>query len=111
MNSMSYKGYTARIEFDGRDNIFVGHIMGTKVMISFHAETVSDLRKEFEISIESYLADCAEQGVNPEKPSSGKILLRIPPEIHGKAMHRAVEAGKSLNQWASEVLTIAVNQQ
>jgi predicted HicB family RNase H-like nuclease len=31
-------------------------------------------------------------------------MLRVPPEVHGAALVAAQAAGKSLNQWASEVL-------
>src|SRR5215210_5137026 len=48
VNSMSHKGYTARVEFDERDNIFVGRILGIRKIISFHGETVSELRAELE---------------------------------------------------------------
>ena len=34
MNTMSHKGYTARVEFDERDNIFVGRVLGIRTMIS-----------------------------------------------------------------------------
>src|ERR1700712_4621514 len=108
MNTMSHKGYTARIEFDERDNIFVGRVLGTRVVISFHGETVSELRSEFETAIDDFLADCAERGLKPEKPASGKLLLRIPPEVHGAALVAAQAAGKSLNQWATELLKEAV---
>jgi len=104
MNAMTYKGYTARIEYDERDNIFAGRILGIRTIISFHGETVAELREEFELAITDYLADCKEQGVHPEKPASGKLLLRVPPEIHGRALVAAQAAGKSLNQWATEVL-------
>ena len=104
MNTMTYKGYTARIEYDERDNIFAGRILGIRTIISFHGETVAQLRAEFELAIKDYLADCKEQGVHPEKPASGKLLLRVPPEIHGRALVAAQAAGKSLNQWATEVL-------
>lgn len=40
----------------------------------------------------------------PEKPASGKLLLRMPPEIHAAALVKAKAAGKSLNQWATEIL-------
>jgi len=109
MNTMSHKGYTARIEFDERDNIFVGRILGIRTIISFHGETVTELRAEFEIAVEDYLSDCKENGIKPEKPASGKLLLRIPPEVHGKAMVASQAAGKSLNQWATEVLQQAVH--
>lgn len=108
MNTMSHKGYTARVEFDERDNIFVGRVLGTRTIIGFHGETVGQLRGEFEAAIEDFLHDCKEQGVKPEKPASGKLLLRVPPEIHGAALIAAQAAGKSLNQWATELLADAV---
>ena len=36
MNSLSYKGYVARVEFDGEDEIFVGHIAGVADVVGFH---------------------------------------------------------------------------
>jgi len=109
MNTMNHKGYTARIEFDERDNIFVGRVLGLRSIISFHGETVSDLRHEFEVAIEDFLNDCKEQGVKPEKPASGKLKLRVSPEIHGAALVAAQASGKSLNQWATEVLQSAAH--
>lgn len=110
MNTMSHKGYTARVEYDERDNIFVGRILGIRSIISFHGETVAELQAEFELAVKDYLADCKSQGVHPEKPASGKLLLRVPPETHGRALVAAQAAGKSLNQWATEVLQHAVQQ-
>jgi len=110
MNTMLHKGYTARIEFDDRDNIFVGRILGIRTMISFHGETVGELRKEFEGAVDDYLRECKAEGTRPEKPASGKLLLRVPPEVHGKAMVAAQAAGKSLNQWATELLQGAVHR-
>mgnify|MGYP005817536229 FL=1 len=109
MNTMTYKGYTARVEYDERDNIFVGRILGIRGIISFHGETVAELKAAFEHAVKDYLADCKREGVHPEKPASGKLLLRVPPEIHGRAIVAAQAAGKSLNQWATEVLQHAVN--
>ena len=108
MNTMSHKGYTARVEYEERDNIFVGRILGVRTIISFHGETVKKLRAEFELAVKDYLADCKREGVQPEKPASGKLLLRVSPEIHGRALVAAQAAGKSLNQWATEVLRHAV---
>ena len=108
MNTMSHRGYTARIEFDDRDNIFIGRVLGIRGIISFHGETVGELRTEFERAIDDYLVECRQDGMTPEKPASGKLLLRVPPEIHGRAIVAAQAAGKSLNQWATEVLQHAV---
>lgn len=109
MNTMIHKGYTARIDFDERDSIFVGRVLGLRTVISFHGETVKQLRKQFEIAVDEFLKDCKEQGIRPEKPASGKILLRVPPEVHGAALVAAQAAGKSLNQWATEVLEDAAH--
>lgn len=109
MNTMNHKGYTARVEFDERDSIFVGRVLGLHTIISFHGETVAELRSAFEIAIEEFLQDCKEQGIRPEKPASGKLMLRVPPEVHGAALVAAQAAGKSLNQWATEVLEEATH--
>jgi predicted HicB family RNase H-like nuclease len=108
MSTMNHGGYTARIEFDERDGLFVGRILGLRSIISFHGETVTQLRREFAAAVKDYLSDCAEQGVAPEKPASGKLLLRVPPEIHSRAIVAAQAKGKSLNQWATEALQRAV---
>lgn len=57
MNTMSYKGYTAQIEFDGRDNIFVGRVLGLDSVVSFHGESVAELRQALEAAIDDFLKD------------------------------------------------------
>ena len=104
---MKYKGYTAKIEFDERDNLFVGRVFGLHTVISFHGETVEQLHAEFEAAINDFLLDCQQQGIPPEKPASGKLMLRVPPEVHSAALSAAQTAGKSLNQWAVETLRTA----
>ena len=109
MNTMTYKGYIARIEFDERDNLFVGRVLGLRDLISFQGETVAGLHQAFQEAIEDFLLDCRQQGVKPEKPASGKLMLRVPPEVHGAALVAAQASGKSLNQWATEVLQSAIH--
>ena len=104
MNTLTYKCYTARIDFDDRDNILVGRLLGIHDVIGFHADNAPELRLAFEESVDDYLEACAQVGKVPETPASGKLLLRIPPEIHAAALIKAKSAGKSLNQWASEAL-------
>lgn len=108
-NTMTYSGYTARIEYDPRDNIFVGRVLGIIDSISFHGETVAELTTDFHQAVDHYLADCKATGRQPEKPASGKLMLRIPPEVHAAAAIAAQASGKSLNQWASEALEHAAH--
>lgn len=104
MNTLTYKGYTARIDFDDRDNILIGKLLGIGDLISFHADNVTELRVAFEEAVDDYLETCEKIGKSPEKPVNGKILLRIPPEIHAAALVKAQAVGKSLNQWAIDAL-------
>ena len=68
-NAMIYNGYTARIEFDPRDNIFVGRVLGITDSISFHGETVTELNANFHQAIAHYCADCKATGRPPRKTS------------------------------------------
>lgn len=57
MNTMTYQGYTARVVFDERDNVFVGRVVGIRSIMSFHGETIAELRKAFEEAIEDLLQE------------------------------------------------------
>jgi predicted HicB family RNase H-like nuclease len=107
MNVMRYNGYQARIEYDPRDNIFVGHVLGVADGISFHGETVAELTADFHAAIDHYLEDCRKTGRTPEKPASGKLMLRIRPEVHAAVGIAAAASGQSINQWADEALAQA----
>lgn len=107
MNIMTYKGYSARVEFDAEDEIFFGRIAGIRDSISFHAETVADLKAAFREAVDDYVDTCAKVGKSPEKPYSGNLMLRIDPAVHAQAAIAAELSGKSLNQWGEEVLSEA----
>ena len=106
---MTYKGYTSRIDFDDRDDILVGRLLGIQDVVSFHADSVAQLREDFHEAVDDYLQTCEKIGKPPQKPASGKLMLRVPPEVHGSALIAAKAAGKSLNQWAAEVLASAAH--
>ena len=109
MNTMTHKGYAARIEFDSRDNIFVGHLAGIRDIVGFHGDSVSKLRAAFKEAVDDYIETCKKVVKDPQRPASGKLMLRIPPQSHAAALRAAELAGKSLNQWAGEVLREAAH--
>jgi len=57
-NLLVYKGFSARIEFDARDNIFFGRILGIEDLVTFHGESVSSLREAFQEAVIDYLESC-----------------------------------------------------
>ncbi len=104
MNMMKYRSYVARIEYDEEDRIFVGHLAGIKDIVGFHGSTVNELERAFHESVDNYLAISEETGRRPQKPYSGNLMLRIPPEVHAAVATAAQIHGKSINQWASDIL-------
>ena len=108
-NAMSYKGYSARIEYDDEDGTFTGRVAGIRDGVGFHAETVEGMREAFHEAVEDYVEACAKVGREPRKAFSGKVMFRISPEAHRKAALAAELAGRNLNQWAEEVLERAAN--
>jgi predicted HicB family RNase H-like nuclease len=109
MNTMNYKGYSARVEFDDEDGLFVGRIAGINDVVGFHGESVAELRAAFREAVDDYVETCAKVGKEPQKPYSGKMMFRVAPEVHRKAAQAAELSGKSLNQWAEEALASAAS--
>lgn len=108
MKTMTYRGYAARIEYSDEDHCFVGHIAGIDDIVGFHGESVTELRSAFEEAVDDYLETCAKLGRAPQKPYSGRLMLRVPPEVHAAVAAAAEVSGKSINQWAVETFTQAV---
>ena len=107
MSTMTYKNYAARIEYNEEDSCFIGHILGSHDVVGFHGDSVNELRSAIEEAVDDYLKTCKQLGRSPQKPYSGKLMLRVPPEVHARAAMMAEAHGISLNQWASEVLAKA----
>lgn len=108
MNTMTYKGYAARIEYSEEDGCFVGHLVGIRSIVGFDAKSVAELRKQFHIAVDQYLEASAKLGQEPEKPFSGRVMLRMPPNLHARASAAAEVQGMSLNQWAAKAIERAV---
>ena len=103
-NTMTYQGYTASMTFDSDDKIIVGRVLDVDDIISFHGESVAEFEAMFHAAVDGYVAACEELGSAPEKPASGKMMLRIAPTVHAAALKAAARNGVSLNKWAEQAL-------
>ena len=110
MKTMTYKGYAARIEYSDEDSCFIGHVAGINDVVGFHGESVTELRAAFEEAVDDYLETCEKLNRSPQRPYSGRIMLRIPPQVHAAMATAAEVSGKSINQWATDTFVRAVNQ-
>jgi len=106
---MEYKGYTASVEYDDEAGILYGRVLHLRDAIDFQAESVADLKQEFHSSVDGYLAWCAESGDEPDKPFSGKFVVRLDPSTHRDAAIAAASAGKSLNDWIKGAVEAGLN--
>lgn len=106
-NLMKYKGYTGTVEYSEKDACLFGRLVGIDDIISYEGESVSEIQQAFHEAVDDYLSDCAAAGKQPNKPYSGKFILRLDPELHARLALQAQEAGKSLNQYAVDVLAHA----
>lgn len=97
MNMMRYKGYAAKIEYSDDDREFVGRVLGIKDIIGFHGDSVAALEKDFHKALDFYLESCKKRGKAPDRPYSGKLNLRLPPETHRMLASQAEVEEKSIN--------------
>ena len=98
--SLTYKGYTASVEYDPEDNLLWGKVDGITDGIIFHSDTTDGIRKEFQASVDDYLQWCAEEGRQPQQPSGNEFFaLRFAPSVYNAARSAAERAGQSLGDW------------
>jgi predicted HicB family RNase H-like nuclease len=101
---MLYKGYTGKVEFDDDAEIFYGEVIGLRDVITFQGKTVDKVKTAFRESVDDYLEFCAKRGEEPEKPFTGKFVVRMPPDLHRKVYVAAKKSGSSLNSWILQTL-------
>lgn len=101
---MKYKGYSGVVEFDDDAKLFHGEVVGLKDIITFQGKSVSELETAMAESVDFYLNWCAERGKDPEKPFSGKFLVRTDPEVHSNAVIAAARMGMSLNKYVEKAI-------
>ena len=104
MNTLKYKGYITKINYDPDDEIFFGKILGIKDIFGFHAETAKELKPAFHEAVEHYLEFCKIKQIEPQKSFSGNFVVRFSPEIHEKITLAASNVHKSLNTWLEDLV-------
>jgi len=109
MTTMHYNGYEAVIEFDEEAELFHGEVINLRDVITFQGSSAVELKRAFSDSVEDYLAFCKERGEEPEKPFSGKFVVRTEPRLHKAVATAAQREGVSLNKWVATALERAVS--
>ena len=102
---LNYKGYHGNVDFDEEAGLFHGEVVDLRDVITFQGKSVDELQQAFRDSIDDYLDLCQERNEEPDKPFSGRLMLRLPSEIHRRVYVGAKKEGKSLNEYITEKLS------
>jgi predicted HicB family RNase H-like nuclease len=111
MKNLDYKGYTGSIEYSKEDGLLFGKVLGVKAHISYEGATGKELEADFMAAVDSYLADCKQDHVAPEKPFKGSFNVRISPKLHRKAALLAREENTSLNSFVAEAIRDRISKE
>ncbi len=105
MDCLEYKGYRGSVEYSKADNCLHGKVLGmSKDLILYEGASLDELRKDFEEGIDTYLEDCKDEGIEPRKPYSGSLNIRISSELHHRIATLASEAGLTINGFIRKTL-------
>ena len=105
MDYLEYKGYKGSVEYSKEDNCLVGKVQGlSKALILYEGQTLEELRKDFEDGIDDYLEGCKANGVEPCKPYSGRLNLRMTSELHSRIAAFAASTGLTINDFINRAV-------
>ena len=105
MDYLEYKGYKGSVEYSKKDNCLFGKVQGmSKALILYEGQTLDELRKDFEEGIDSYIEGCKADGIEPAKPYSGKLNLRMSSELHSKVAAFVASTGITINDFINKAI-------
>lgn len=106
MGLLKYKGYSGSVEYSPEDNCLFGKVQGLrKASILYEGKSVDEVRKDFEESIDFYLENCKVREIQPEKPYSGKLNLRMSPDLHSRVAAIAADTGTTINEFINKAIS------
>lgn len=108
---VEYKNYYAEIHFSADDEVFFGKLIGINDLVSFEADSVKELKKEFKAAVEDYLSFCKVQKKAPDKTYKGSFNVRIPSALHRDAAIVASIKNMSLNDFVKNAIDITVQRE
>lgn len=96
-NTIEHKGYIGSVEYSNADKCFFGKLEMIDDLVTFEANTVDDLEKSFQDSVDDYLSTCKALGIEAQKTYKGIFNVRISPKLHKLAQQSALKNNISLN--------------
>lgn len=105
MGYLKYKGYTGSVEFSEEDNCLFGKVQGLHgTLISYEGMTIEEIREDFEGAVDDYLESCKERGIEPAKPFSGRLVVRMASDLHSRVAALADATGTTINEFINRAV-------
>ena len=76
----------------------------SKALILYEGQMLNELRKDFEAGVDSYLEGCKADGVEPAKPYSGRLNLRMSSELHSRLAAFVSATGTTINEFINKAI-------
>lgn len=110
MEMMKYKDFSGSVEISIADNVLYGKLLHINGLVTYEAETPTALEMAFHEAVDDYLLDCAQRGISPQKPCSGKFNVRIEPEKHRTISMIAQREHTTINALAKEAIDLVIKK-
>ena len=109
MDYLEYKGYKGTVEYCKEDECLVGKVIGMHHdLIAYEGSTLTELKDDFEAAVDSYIEGCLADGIQPRKPFSGKLILRMSSDLHGRIAMAASDSGTTIYEFITRTLAAAL---
>ena len=105
---LEYKGFLGSVHFQAEDETFFGRLEEIDDLVSFEGRTVPELKRAFRAAVEDYVSICERRGKPLQKSFKGSFNVRIDPDLHRRAVRKALTMGVSLNRLVESALQDAV---
>lgn len=105
MDLLQYRDYEGSTEIDAARDVCRGRILFINDLVTYEADSVRQLRKEFEAAVDDYIETCRLVGKEPQRPFKGLFNVRVSPELHRAAVVRATREGTTLNDVVVQALS------
>jgi len=107
---LTYKDFIGSVHFSSDDEVFFGKIEGINDLVTFEGRTVDGIQESFKEAVEDYIELCEETNKPVFKSYKGSFNVRIPPELHQKAIRKSQSLGISLNQLVKQAVEKEISE-
>ncbi len=104
-----YKDYYGSAEVHIADDCLSGEILYIQDVVTYEAQSLPELRKEFEKAVDDYLATCKSLGQKPEAVFRGSLNINIGEKLHRATATQARLNNVSVDEYVADALKTAID--